>query len=112
MAIVVSVFIISIIFSKSTWPIIPKLHVEVTSMQRSGTEEIRTQIQPSKPKQEITKITNSQKNKENMKQGAIARSVAMSLGNQEAPRSILASGTSFREDLVMKSFLRPFFLFR
>ena len=26
----------------------------------------------------------------------------MSLGNQEAPRSILASGTSFREDLVMK----------
>ena len=36
----------------------------------------------------------------------------MSLGNQEAPRSILASGTSFREDLVMKIFLRPFFLFR
>ena len=32
---------------------------------------------------------------------AIARSVAMSLGNQKAPRSILASGTSFREDLVM-----------
>ena len=28
--------------------------------------------------------------------GAIARSVAMSLGNQEAPRSFLASGTSFR----------------
>ena len=44
--------------------------------------------------------------------GAIAWSVAMSLGNQEAPRSILASGTSFREDLVMKLFLRPFFLFR
>ena len=44
--------------------------------------------------------------------GAIARSVAMSLGNQEAKRSILASGTSFREDLVMKLFLRPFFLFR
>ena len=37
-----------------------------------------------------------------LKPGAIARSVAMSLGNQEAPRSILASGTSFREDLVMK----------
>ena len=36
--------------------------------------------------------------------GAIARSVAMSLGNQEAPRSILASDTSFREDLVMKIF--------
>ena len=30
-------------------------------MQRSGTEAIRTQIQPSKPKQEITYITNSQK---------------------------------------------------
>ena len=27
----------------------------------------------------------------------------MSFGNQEAPLSILASGTSFREDLVMKS---------
>ena len=36
----------------------------------------------------------------------------MSLGNQEARRSILASGTFFREDLVMKIFLRPFFLFR
>ena len=36
----------------------------------------------------------------------------MSLGNQKALRSILASGTSFREDLVMKIFLWPFFLFR
>ena len=36
--------------------------------------------------------------------GAIARSVAMSFGNQEAPRSILASGTSFREDLVMGNY--------
>ena len=44
--------------------------------------------------------------------GHIARSVAMSLGNQERPRSILESRTSFREDLVMKIFLRPFFLFR
>ena len=42
---------------------------------------------------------------------AVARSVAMSLGNQEAPRSILASGTSLSEDLVMKLFVRPFFLF-
>ena len=32
----------------------------------------------------------------------------MSLANQEKPRSILMSGTSFREDLVMKIFLRPF----
>ena len=32
-------------------------------MQRSGTEAIRTQIQSSKPKREITKITNSQNTK-------------------------------------------------
>ena len=30
-------------------------------MQRSGTEAIKTQTQPSKPKREITKITNSKK---------------------------------------------------
>ena len=44
--------------------------------------------------------------------GAIARLVAMTLGNQEAPRSIHVSRTSFHEDLVMKLFLQPFFLFR
>ena len=38
---------------------------------------------------------------------AIARSVAMSLGNLEAPRSILASGTSFHEDLVMTILTLP-----
>ena len=32
-------------------------------MQRSGTDANRTQIQPSKPKREITKITNSQNTK-------------------------------------------------
>ena len=32
-------------------------------MQRSGTETSRTQIQPSKPKREITKITNSKNTK-------------------------------------------------
>ena len=32
-------------------------------MQRSGTEAIRTQLQPSKPKREITNITNSQNTK-------------------------------------------------
>ena len=32
-------------------------------MQRSGTETIRTQIQPSKPKREITYIANSQNTK-------------------------------------------------
>ena len=31
----------------------------------------------------------------------------MSHGNQEAPRLILASGTSFREDSVMRIFLWP-----
>ena len=35
-------------------------------MQRSGNEAIRTQIQPSKPKWEITNITNSQNAKENI----------------------------------------------
>ena len=47
-----------------------------------------------------------------MKPGIKARPVAMSLGNQEALRSILASSTSVREALVMKLFLRPFFLLR
>ena len=32
-------------------------------MQRSGTEESRTLIQPSRPKREITKITNTQNTK-------------------------------------------------
>ena len=32
-------------------------------MQRSRTEAIRTQLQPSKPKREITNITNSQNTK-------------------------------------------------
>ena len=37
--------------------------VGVKSMQRSGTEAIRTQIQPSKPIREITNITNRQNTK-------------------------------------------------
>ena len=41
-----------------------KVHITIVkSMQRSGTEAIRTQIQPSKPKREITYITNSQNTK-------------------------------------------------
>ena len=36
---------------------------KVKCMQESGTETIRIQIQPSKPKREITKITNSQTTK-------------------------------------------------
>ena len=43
--------------------------------------------------------------------GAIAGSVAMSHGMPAVPRSIPAPGTLF-EDLVMKIFLREFFLFR
>ena len=41
--------------------------------------------------------------------GAVARSEASSLGMQAAPRSIPTSGTFFRGDLVIKTFLRPFF---
>ena len=37
--------------------------IQVKSMQRSGTEAIRIQIQLSKPKREITNITNSQNTK-------------------------------------------------
>ena len=33
------------------------MYSKAKSMQRSGTEAIRTQIQPSKPKREITNIT-------------------------------------------------------
>ena len=44
--------------------------------------------------------------------GAVARSEASSLGMQAAPSSIPTSGTFFRGDLVMKTFLRPFSLFR
>ena len=47
-----------------------------------------------------------------IKPGAVARSEASSLGMQAAPSSIPTSGTFFRGDLVMKTFLRPFFLFR
>ena len=35
-------------------------------MQRSGTEAIKTQIQSSKPKRELTYITNSQIQREHM----------------------------------------------
>ena len=44
--------------------------------------------------------------------GAVARSEASSLGMQAAPSSIPTSGTFFRGDLVMKTFQRPFSLFR
>ena len=37
--------------------------LKVKSMQRPGTEAIRTHIKPSKPKRVITKITNSQNTK-------------------------------------------------
>ena len=44
--------------------------------------------------------------------GAVARSEASSIGMQAAPSSIPTSSTFFRGDLVMKTFLRPFSLFR
>ena len=44
--------------------------------------------------------------------GAVARSEASSLGMQAAPSLIPTSSTFFRGDLVMKTFLRPFSLFR
>ena len=47
-----------------------------------------------------------------MPPGAVARSEASSLGMQVAPSSIPTSGTFFRGDLVMKTFLRPFSLYR
>ena len=37
--------------------------IKVKRIERSGTEAIRTQIQPSNPKREITNITNSQNTK-------------------------------------------------
>ena len=40
--------------------------LKVKQMQKSGTEAIRTQLQPSKSKREITKITNSQNTKKHV----------------------------------------------
>ena len=45
------------------YSIVSYSYIKVKRMQRSGTEAIRTQIQPSKPKRKITKITNSQNTK-------------------------------------------------
>ena len=39
------------------------MSLKVNSLQGSGNEAIRTQIQPPKPKREITNITNSQNTK-------------------------------------------------
>ena len=39
------------------------IFLKVKCMQRSGTEATRTQLQPSKPKRELTNITNSQNTK-------------------------------------------------
>ena len=44
--------------------------------------------------------------------GAVARSEACPLGMQAAPSSIPTSSTFFHGDLVMKTFLRPFSLYR
>ena len=44
--------------------------------------------------------------------GAVARSEANPFGMQAVPSSIPTSSTFFRGDLIMKTFLRPFSLFR
>ena len=44
--------------------------------------------------------------------GVVAGSEACSLGMQAAPSSIPTSGTFFRGDVVIKTFLQPFSLFR
>ena len=46
------------------------------------------------------------------KPGTVARSEGRPLGMQAAQNSIPTPGTFFRGDLVMKTFLRPFSLFR
>ena len=50
-------------FSPQCWETNSVYIIKVKNVQRSGAEAIRTQIHPSKPKQEITKITNSQNTK-------------------------------------------------
>ena len=45
------------------YSIVSYSYVKVKSMQRSGTEAIRTKIKPSKPKLEIINITISQNTK-------------------------------------------------
>ena len=47
-----------------------------------------------------------------LRPGAVARSETCPLGMKAAPSSIPTSGTFFRGDLAMKTFLRPFSLFR
>ena len=58
-----------------------------------------------------TTIKNNKTTCEPRRPGAVAWSEASSLGMQAAPSSIPTSGTFFRGDLVMKTFLRPFSLF-
>ena len=61
----------------------------------------------------VDDLTSSQEEADTrMLPGAVARSEASLLGMQAAPSSIPTSGTFFRGDLVMKTFLRPFSLFR
>ena len=48
---------IMVIITQRTFSLVPEV-IKVRSMQRPGTEAIRTQIQSLKPKREITKIKN------------------------------------------------------
>ena len=52
------------LLTHKSFPVILFVPTKVKSMQRPGTEAIITQIQPSKTKREITKITHSQNTKE------------------------------------------------
>ena len=51
-------------------------------MQRSGTEAIRTQLQPSKPKREITNIANSQNAKRTIVNRVITKKWPLSNQNR------------------------------
>ena len=64
-------------------------------MQRSRTEAIRTQIQPSKPKREITNVTNSQNTKRTYGQPSehiyIPKGVHFRLAKRRVPTTLFAS---------------------
>ena len=55
-------------FTRKKSVILRRQLIKVKRMQRSGTEAIRTQIQPSKPNREISNNTNSQNTEENIGQ--------------------------------------------
>ena len=64
---------------------------QVKCLQRPGTEAIRTKSQPSKPKREITNITNSQNTKRNI----------WSIDNKRKHKHILSFG-EFQLVIILK----------